>query len=156
MLDDENLLLSHALGNKTTENQFLVFAISTEEYGVEIENVKEIIKVCNITKVPHTQAFVKGIINLRGDIIPVINIRERFNLQIKEYDERTCIIVLDFEGDSVGLIVDDVREVMYIDTNRISPPPSSKYGYINRFIKNIGNTDSSVKQILDLNKLLFE
>ncbi len=156
MLDDENLLLSHALGNKTTENQFLVFAISTEEYGVEIENVKEIIKVCNITKVPHTQAFVKGIINLRGDIIPVINIRERFNLQLKEYDERTCIIVLDFEGDSVGLIVDDVREVMYIDTNRITAPPSSKYGYINRFIKNIGNTDSSVKQILDLNKLLFE
>ncbi len=156
MLDDENLLLSHALGNKTTENQFLVFAISTEEYGVEIENVKEIIKVCNITKVPHTQPFVKGIINLRGDIIPVINIRERFNLELKEYDERTCIIVLDFEGDSVGLIVDDVREVMYIDTNKITPPPSSKYGYINRFIKNIGNTDLSVKQILDLNKLLFE
>ncbi len=156
MLDDENLLLSHALGNKTTENQFLVFAISTEEYGVEIENVKEIIKVCNITKVPHTQSFVKGIINLRGDIIPVINIRERFNLQLKPYDERTCIIVLDFEGDSVGLIVDDVREVMYIDTNKIAPPPSAKYGYINRFIKSIGNTEFSVKQILDLNKLLFE
>ncbi len=156
MLDDENLLLSNAFGSKTTENQFLVFAISTEEYGVEIENVKEIIKVCTITKVPHTQSFVKGIINLRGDIIPVINIRERFNLELKENDERTCIIVLDFEGDSVGLIVDDVREVMYIDTNKITPPPSSKYGYINRFIKNIGNTNNTVKQILDLNKLLFE
>ncbi len=156
MLDDENLLLSNAFGSKTTENQFLVFAISTEEYGVEIENVKEIIKVCNITKVPHTQSFVKGIINLRGDIIPVINIRERFNLELKENDERTCIIVLDFEGDSVGLIVDDVREVMYIDTNKITPPPSSKYGYLNRFIKNIGNTNNTVKQILDLNKLLFE
>lgn len=139
-----------------TENQFLFFGIADGEFGVEIAYVKEIIKVCNITQVPHTPHYVKGIINLRGDIIPVVNVRDRFGIQPRAYDERTCIIVLDFEEDSVGLIVDGVNEVMYIDTENITPPPSEKHGYENRFIKYIGRTDTSVKQIIDLSKMLFE
>ncbi len=152
---EENILHVDSSEN-TTENQFLFFGIAEEEYGVEIAHVKEIIKVCNITKVPHTETYIKGIINLRGDIIPVVNVRERFGIPAKPYDDRTCIIVLNFEDNTVGLIVDDVNEVMYIDTNKITPPPSDKYGYNNRFIKNIGNTEKNVKQIVDLNKLLLQ
>lgn len=140
--------------DKTTENQYLFFTILDEEYGVEIAHVKEIIKVCNITKVPHTDEYIKGIINLRGDIIPVISVRARFSLPEKEYDGRTCIIVLDIEDKTVGLIVDNVSEVIFINKSRVTAPPSEKYGYKNRFIKKIGNTETNVKQIIDLIKLL--
>ncbi len=150
-----NSILSHATSN-TTENQFLFFDIASGEYGVEITFVKEIIKVCSITKVPHTPSYVKGIINLRGDIIPVVSVRERFDIENIPYDERTCIIVLDFEGDSVGLIVDCVNEVLYIDTENITPPPSEKHGYSNKHIKSIGRTEDSIKQIIDLSKILSE
>ncbi len=150
-----NNVLNHALG-QTTENQFLFFDIANGEYGVEITFVKEIIKVCRITQVPHTPQHVKGIINLRGDIIPVVSVRDRFGIENIPYDDRTCIIVLDFEGDSVGLIVDGVNEVMYIETDDITPPPSEKHGYSNRHIKSIGTTENSVKQIIDLSKILFE
>ncbi len=150
-----NDVLNHAFGH-TTENQFLFFDIANGEYGVEITYVKEIIKVCEITQVPHTPAHVKGIINLRGDIIPVVSVRDRFGIENIPYDERTCIIVLDFESDSVGLIVDGVNEVMYIETDNITPPPSEKHGYSNRHIKSIGKTEDSIKQIIDLSKILFE
>ncbi len=140
----------------STDNQFLVFGISTEVYGVEIAYVKEIIKICGITKVPHTPHYMKGIINLRGDIIPVVNVRDRFGLETKDYDERTCIIVLNYEDSTVGLIVDQVNEVMYIDTDKIMQPPSEKRGYMNHFIKNIGKTPEGVKQIVDLGRLLFD
>ncbi len=148
-----NNVLNHALG-QTTENQFLFFDIASGEYGVEITFVKEIIKVCSITQVPHTPRHVKGIINLRGDIIPVVSVRDRFGIENIPYDDRTCIIVLDFEGDSVGLIVDGVNEVMYIDTDNITPPPSEKHGYNNRHIKSIGQAEDSIKQIIDLSKIL--
>ncbi len=151
-----DISVDQSTSTKSTDNQFLVFGISTEVYGVEIAYVKEIIKMCRITKVPHTAHYMKGIINLRGDIIPVVNVRERFGLEAKEYDERTCIIVLNYEDCTVGLIVDKVNEVMYIDTDKIMSPPSEKRGYMNQFIKNIGKTPEGVKQIVDLGKLLFD
>lgn len=152
---EDNNTIAKSFGH-TTENQFLVFNIANVEYGVEIAYVKEIIKVCSITKVPHTKEYVKGIINLRGDIIPVVSVREKFRHEAKEYDANTCIIVLDYDEISIGLIVDGVNEVMYIHTDNINPPPSDKYGYTNSFIKNIGKTEDTVKQIVDLNKMLSE
>ncbi len=136
------------------KDQFLTFSVANEIYGVEIDYIKEIIKVCNITKVPHNKDYMKGIINLRGDIIPVLDVRTRFLKDIKIYDELTCIIVIEFKGDTIGLIVDEVKEVMFIYEKNVTPPPSAKHDFNNRFIKNIGKTNNGVKLIIDLNNLI--
>ncbi len=136
------------------KDQFLTFGVANEVYGVEIDYIKEIIKVCNITKVPHNKGYLKGIINLRGDIIPVLDVRARFLKEDKQYDDLTCIIVIEFKGDTIGLIVDEVKEVMFIYEKNITPPPSAKHNFSNRFIKNIGKTKSGVKLIIDLNNLI--
>ncbi len=138
------------------ENQYLTFVIEDEEYGVEIANVKEIITMSAITTVPHTENYFKGIINLRGEIIPVIAVRERFMKPVKEYDNLTCIIVIEYKDYSVGLIVDKVEEVMFIEEDSMSAPPSDRYSYYNQFIRNIGRSqdDNKIKLILDLDKLL--
>ncbi len=140
------------------DNQYLTFIIEDEEYGVEIANVKEIITMCSITKVPHTQNYLKGIINLRGEIIPVIDVRERFLKQGKEYDNLTCIIVIEHKDYSIGLIVDQVEEVMFISEESLTTPPNDKYSYYNQFIKNIGRAkdDNKIKLILNIDKLLVQ
>lgn len=138
------------------ENQYLTFVIEDEEYGVEIANVKEIITMCTITKVPHTESYLKGIINLRGEIIPVIDVRERFLKTPKEYDGLTCIIVIEYKDYSMGLIVDKVEEVMYISEESLTAPPSERVNYYNQFIKNIGRVTGKVKLILDLDRLLTQ
>ncbi len=136
------------------KDQFLTFAVDKEIYGVEIDNIKEIIKVCNITKIPHTESYLKGIINLRGDIIPVIDVRLRFGKQEKEYDELTCIIVIEYQGNTVGFIVDEVKEVMFIYEKDLIAPPDAKHDFKNVFIKNIGKTNSGVKLIIDLDNFV--
>ncbi len=136
------------------KDQFLTFLVENEIFGVEIDYIKEIIKVCNITKIPHSKEYLKGIINLRGDIIPVIDVRKRFLKNHKDYDDLTCIIVIEYEGDTLGLIVDEVREVMFIYEKNIAPPPNAKHNFTNRFIKNIGRTSSGVKLIIDLNNFV--
>ncbi len=120
------------------ENQYLTFVIEDEQYGVEIANVKEIITMCPIAKVPHTESYLKGIINLRGEIIPVIDVRERFLKPSKSYDGLTCIIVIEYKDYSMGLIVDKVEEVMFISEDSLTVPPNDRYSYYNQFIKNIG------------------
>ncbi len=142
----------------TIANQYFTFAIEYEDYGVEIANVKEIITMCSITKVPHTDNYLKGIINLRGEIIPVIDVRERFMKPSKEYDSLTCIIVIEYKDYSMGLIVDRVEEVMFISEESLTVPPNDKFGYYNQFIKNIGRAkdDNKVKLILDLDRLLIQ
>lgn len=144
--------------DNSIDNQYLTFAIENEEYGVEIVNVKEIITMCAITRVPHTENYLKGIINLRGEIIPVIDVRERFLKPSKEYDGLTCIIVIEYKDYSMGLIVDKVEEVMFISEESLTLPPNDRYSYYNQFIKNIGraNDDNKLKLILDLDKLLVQ
>ncbi len=140
------------------ENQYLTFVIEDEEYGVEIANVKEIITMCTITKVPHTDSYLKGIINLRGEIIPVIDVRGRFLKPVKDYDGLNCIIVIEYKDYSMGLIVDRVEEVMFISEESLIAPPSDRVSYYNQFIKNIGRArdDQKIKLILDLDKLLTQ
>lgn len=139
----------------TTKDKYLTFKIDGEEYGIDIGHVVEIITVCAITWVPETQNFLKGIINLRGSIIPVIDVRLRFNKEEKPYDSLTCIIVIEYENYQVGLIVDTVDEVMYIPEDCISAPPSAKLKFQNKFIKNIGKVGENVQLLLDLDKFLF-
>jgi len=140
----------------TTKNKFLLFKIGDEEFGIDIACVKEIINMVSITQVPSTPSFVKGIINLRGDIIPIIEIRTRFMMEEKPHDDLTCIVVIDHEGDSIGLVVDEVHEVKYIHEEHINPPPSAKLTYSNQFVKNLGRADDRVFLLVEATKLLYD
>lgn len=137
------------------EGKYLTFIIKDGEYGVEISYILEIISVQDITPVPHTHQYVKGIINLRGTIIPVIDLRLRFSLDEIEYDDRTCIIVINIDNISIGMVVDEVQEVVNIDDDSVHSPPNagSTNGIDNKFIKAIGMAGGTVKQLLDLSKV---
>jgi len=140
----------------TQKGKYLTFSIGKESYGIEIRYVTEIIGIQAITEVPELPDYVKGIINLRGKIIPVMDVRLRFKKEPKEYNDRTCIIVIDIMDLSVGLIVDSVAEVINIPEGDIEAPPKMNKGFNNRFIKNIGKAGNDVKLILDCEKLLNE
>ena len=140
----------------TQKGRFLTFALGKESYGIEIKYVTEIIGIQAITEIPELPEYVKGIINLRGKIIPVMDVRLRFKKEPKEYNDRTCIIVIDIENISLGLIVDTVSEVLSIPDEGIIEPPKMNSGLRNRYIKNIGKSGSGVKLLLDCEKLLTE
>ncbi len=138
----------------TQKGKYLTFVIDKEGYGIEIKYVTEIIGMQGITEVPELPEFIVGIINLRGQIIPVMDVRTRFLKAYKEYNDRTCIIVINIEDVSIGLIVDTVSEVLNIDESNIVDPPNSRTGFSNRYIKSIGKVNDEVKLILDCVKLL--
>ncbi|MCL2235683.1 MAG: chemotaxis protein CheW [Defluviitaleaceae bacterium] len=138
-----------------TTNLYLAFVVDDEQYGVEVSNIKEIIGVEPITIVPQTENFLKGIINLRGDIIPVIDVRSRFRKQEIPYDTETCIVVVLHEDYILGLIVDRIIGVYNLNFNMITAPPNAKLSYANQFVKNIGRKEEGVLLLLDLEKILF-
>jgi purine-binding chemotaxis protein CheW len=139
----------------TQKGKFLTFLLGNEFYGMEIEFVKEIVSMQPITEVPELPEYIRGIINLRGKIIPVMDVRARFKKPFREYDDRTCVIVIDVKNLSVGLIVDSVSEVLSIPDNEIVPPPEiGREG--NRYIKAIGKVENEIKLLLDCDKLLNE
>lgn len=141
----------------TQKGKFLTFIIGREEYGIEIRFVTEIIGgIQMITEVPEVPDYVKGIINLRGKIIPVIDVNLRFKKEARPYSDRTCIIVIDIEDISVGLIVDNVAEVLSIADENIVPPPDTRAGFHHRYIKGIGKVGTDVKLLLDCDKLLSD
>ena len=141
-------------GEDTQKGKFLTFALGKEVYGIEISYVTEIIGIQPITQIPEVPDFVKGIVNLRGKIIPVIDVRLKFKKDAVEYNDRTCIIVVDIQNVSIGLIVDNVAEVLSIADEGIVPPPDSKTGFHNRYIKGVGKVGNDVKLILDCEMLL--
>ena len=106
-----------AMGGK-----YLTFSLANEEYGLEILKIREIIGIMDITAVPQMPVYIKGVVNLRGKVIPVIDLRLKFGLEPAEYTEETCIIVVDI-GTLTGVIVDTVQEVLDIDGSQIDPPP---------------------------------
>jgi len=142
--------------SSTTKNRYLSFGIGNEIFGIEIDTVKEIINTLDIVHVPHTPDYVKGISNLRGYIIPVIDVRIRFLMEPKEFTESTCIVVIEQKDGNIGLIVDEVNEVKYIEESHIAPPPSAKLSHINQFVRNLGRTDDSVMLLIDVQKLLYD
>ena len=127
-----------------------------QEYGLDIRNVLEIIGTLKVTEIPDMPIFVKGVINLRGKVIPVIDVRLRFNMPEREYDDRTSIIVVKVNDSSVGFIVDTVSEVLEIPADQIEPPPSIKKGESSRFVEGMGKVGSDVKILLCADKLLYE
>ncbi|ADY55494.1 CheW protein [Syntrophobotulus glycolicus DSM 8271] len=139
----------------TLRGKYLIFSMGEELYGMEIRYITEIIGIQPITEVPEMPAYVKGITNLRGKIIPVMDARLRFRKAVREYDDRTCIIVLETNELSIGLIVDSVSEVIAMAEEDIAPPPEISKGGHN-YIKGIGKAGGSVKLLLDCHKLLTD
>ncbi len=131
--------------DQARSGRFLTFPIANETYGLEIRHVTQIVGMQSVTEVPEAPYYVKGIINLRGKIIPMLDVRLRFGKPEREYDDRTCVIVADCGGRTIGLIVDRVSEVLTIYEGNIEAPPVSSAG----FISGIGKLDSGVVLIVD-------
>lgn len=138
----------------TMKDKFLTFWIGDEEYGMGIEFVTEIIGVQKITKVPDMPHFIKGVINLRGRIIPVVDVRARFGLPERAYDERTCIVVIHVNNQTTGMIVDQVNEVSNIAQDQIEVAHSGDMGGEQSYIMGIGKTGDSVKILLHVEKFM--
>lgn len=137
------------------ELQLVVFNIGTEEFGVEIMNVQEIIRMINITKIPQASAFVKGIINLRGRIIVVIDLNVIMGMQSREHDENTRIIVADIGDTVMGFIVDSVSEVIRLPESSVEPAPAiiaNKIG--TEYVRGVGKMEDRLLILLDLDKIL--
>ncbi len=141
--------------DKTADScgRYLTFKLGREEYGLEILKVREIIGLMNITTVPRVPSFMKGIINLRGSVVPVIDLRLKFGLEELEYNDETCIIVLDV-GQCFGIIVDTVSEVVDISADNVEKPPSLGSQVDTSCIMGMGKVDDSVKILLDIDKVL--
>ena len=138
--------------------KYLSFSLAEEEYGIGILKIKEIIGMMNITIVPKTPEFVKGVINLRGKVIPIIDLRLRFGMEAAEYTERTCIIVVEIESKSgtvlIGIVVDSVSEVLNVRAENIEPSPTFGTGLDTEYILGMAKIDSGVKILLDIDKVL--
>ncbi len=137
------------------EVQLVVFSVGTEEYGLEVSQVQEIIRLLPITRVPRAAAFIEGVINLRGNVIPVVNLHYRLGLEQRKDTDQTRIIITEVQGISVGLIVDQVLEVLYLSRSALEPPASA--GSVNdaAFIKGIGKLHERLILLLDLESLLY-
>lgn len=145
-----------AAGVKT--GKYLTFSLAEEEYGIGILKVKEIIGMMAITSVPRTPGFVKGVINLRGKVIPVIDLRLKFDMESIPYSERTCIIVVEINAESgtvlIGIVVDAVSEVIHIKEDEIESSPSFGTKLNTDYILGMAKMDGKVKILLDIHKVL--
>jgi purine-binding chemotaxis protein CheW len=140
------------------EGKYLTFSLAGEEYGIGILKVREIIGMMTVTPVPQTPEFVKGVINLRGKVIPVIDLRLRFGLQATAYTERTCIIVVEIQGETnalpMGIVVDAVSEVLNIRGADIENTPAFGVKLNTDFILGMAKTEGGVKILLDIDQVL--
>jgi purine-binding chemotaxis protein CheW len=145
-------------GIPVREGKYLTFSLSGEEYGIGILKVKEIIGIMPVTHVPQTPDFVKGVINLRGKVIPVVDLRLRFGLQAAAYTERTCIIVVEVAGANgsimMGIVVDAVSEVLNIRGTDIESTPAFGVKLNTDFILGMAKAAGGIKILLEIDKVL--
>jgi purine-binding chemotaxis protein CheW len=136
----------------------LTFKLGEEAYGIEILKVQEIMGMLTVTPVPRTPDYMRGVINLRGKVIPVIDLRLKFAMDAHEYTRRTCIIVVQVQRERaaliMGIIVDEVSEVLDVSTEQIEPPPSFGTEVNTEFILGIGKVGSKVMMLLDVDRVL--
>jgi purine-binding chemotaxis protein CheW len=154
MYDDD--LLEDEDEEDSQKDKYLTFRVADEEYGLEIACVIEIVTAHRVTEVPDMPPYLKGVFNLRGRVIPVVDVRARFKLAPRPYDDRTCFVVVQVQDMSVALAVDNVCDVLMIPAAQVSVPPRLSKGPSSRYIKGMGKTGESVKILLDVEKLLLE
>lgn len=138
------------------EKQYVIFKLENEAYGVDIMNVKEITEYKESVKVPNTPKFVDGIINLRGDITPIINLRKRFNLENICANSDTRVIVISIKNRQVGFIVDEASQVLRINDENIEPAPELVAGIDKKYITGVGKLDDKIVLLLDLEYILTD
>ncbi len=136
------------------EGKFLTFVLGNEEYGVEILKVREIMGIMEITPVPQTPDYMKGVINLRGKVIPIIDLRLKFSMDEVEHTKETCIIVAEVGATQVGVIVDSVSEVMDIKGEDIEEAPNFGQEIDTNFIMGLGKTKKKIVILLDIERVL--
>lgn len=141
-----------------TAGKYLTFALAQEEYGLLVIKVREIIKLMDITAVPQMPVYIKGVINLRGKVIPIVDLRAKFGLPVQACTERTCIIVAEVEADGrtvmLGIIVDSVSEVLNIGSDEIEPVPDFGERLETSYMRGIAKSKGKVKILLDLDRIL--
>jgi len=135
------------------ELQLVIFRLAREEYGLPITKVQEINRLVPITKLPQTPSFMEGVINLRGRVIPVIDLRKRFQLSTAEHSDDTRIIIVEVKGQTVGVIVDAVTEVVRLSAANIEPPPPA-FILDAQYIEGVGKMDDRLLILLDIDKIL--
>jgi len=140
--------------------RFLTFHLKGEEYGIDIMKIQEIIGLVPITSVPTAPAYCRGVINLRGKVIPTIDLRSKLGMESVEDTERTCIIIVEVEGDGgqrqFGLVVDEVAEVLHVSEAEMNPPPDYGATLDEAFIQGIGVVEGQVKIFLDIDLVMSE
>lgn len=154
----DEMMNTGASSADTQEGKYMTFKSGSEYFGLEIQYVQQIIQFQAITKIPETEDYIKGLINLRGKIIPVVDVRVRFKQGECEYNDKTCILVITVKDTTVGLIVEQIAEVVEIQKENILPPPTigrNDRGH-NKYVYGIGKVGTSVKLLLDPEKLLYD
>lgn len=148
---DDTRSFEHELAGK-----YLTFQLKSEMYGCPISPINDIIEMKDITGVPQTRDYVEGVINLRGTVIPVINLRQKFGIEKGEYTRQTCIVVVELDDLQTGLIVDQVEEVLEVSDDQVDPAPSMGQEINREFISGMGKLNDDVIVLLNLNKVLTE
>ncbi len=144
----------HAGNLNSDELQLVSFNIGSEEFGVDILKVQEINRMVEITRVPQAPHYVEGVINLRGKVIPIVDLRKRFNLELKEHDKNTRIVVVDIGGTIMGMIVDAVSEVLRLPASTIEAPPEIVTGVNSEYIKGVAKLKDRLLIFLDLSRVI--
>ncbi|KPA14631.1 Chemotaxis protein cheW [Candidatus Magnetomorum sp. HK-1] len=154
----DNQQLEQVASTVVREGKYLTFSLADEEYGIGILKVKEIIGMMGITPVPQTPSYVKGVINLRGKVIPVVDLRSKFDMETIDYTDRTCIIVVEIEGKEeriqIGIVVDTVSEVLNIREADVEDTPTFGTSVNTEFILGMAKIEGSVKILLDIDAVL--
>ncbi len=145
--------MEQVINTQQQELQLVVFNLGQEEYGLPITKVQEINRLAPITKLPQAPSFMEGVINLRGRVIPVIDLRKRFQISIGEYTDDTRVIIVEVTGQTVGIIVDAVTEVIRLSSSNIEPPPPA-FILDAQYIQGVGKIDDRLLILLDMDKIL--
>lgn len=135
-------------------HQLISFIVGDEEYGLDILRVKEVIRMREITRLPRAPSFVKGVINLRGDVIPILDLRDKFGLEHQGTTTMTRVIVVDVDGRLVGMVVDAASQVVRIPESQIEPPPPIVGGLSVEFINGVGKLDERLIILLNIDRIL--
>lgn len=134
--------------------EFVTFRLNQEFYGINIQNVENIEKVLPITRIPYTLNYIKGVVNLRGIIVPVVDLRARFGLEKREHTDESRIIIVNLEDNKIGMLVDSSSEVLQISEEDIDAAPNVRKEASNEFVKNIGKKNGRIIMLIDLHKVL--
>ncbi|MCK4574076.1 MAG: purine-binding chemotaxis protein CheW [candidate division Zixibacteria bacterium] len=149
--------MSNDIQNNNEEQiQLVSFNLGQEEFGIDILKVQEINRMVEITKVPQAPSYVEGVINLRGKVIPVIDLRRKFSLEAGEYDKNTRIVVVDVSGHVIGMVVDAVSEVLRIPRSTIEPPPEIVTSLDSEYIRGVVKLEEKLLIFLDISKIATE